>query len=183
MYLEAVRRKVNKLLAAAEAGADSSRAGKTGSRQTEKETHLTKWITAFAFLLLLSGLARADSVDTTWDFSFFTVDAFTGQPNGIASASMTFVTLPEDESPVQGTLEIISMQGEFNGEPVGWADSIFNDISAEALSPQGPDAFYNGDESIEFFGDAGGCTIYSPDGIGAPIPGIYLACGSLPPDD
>jgi hypothetical protein len=135
-----------------------------------------KYALAVLALLILAGQAKADSV-TTWDFSFQTIDAKTFQPNGIASGSATFQTLPTDESPYQNSLEIISTIGTMNGQPMTFVPSIQNAIDSNAATD--PDtAFLN----YSFYFDVNGVQYYIYDNDEPPVGGDYLVGSGFPPN-
>jgi hypothetical protein len=83
------------------------------------------------FVLLLGFSAKADSL-TTWDFSFFSVDKINFEPDGVVSGSGSFQTLPQSESPYAQSLEIVSTEGEVNGQSIGFYSAPYNAIEASA---------------------------------------------------
>lgn len=119
--------------------------------------HLLK---ALLCVLLLTFTAKADSL-TTWDFSFYTVDAITFLPNGVAAGSGSFQTLPLDESAAAGSLEIVSLDGTMNGAPMDLISSPFNAVDYAYSLSSSYDPFLN----HEFLFSVAGVdyTIYTSD--------------------
>src|ERR1700733_1040396 len=110
-------------------------------------------------VLALGRTARADFTSptlTTWDFSFYTIDATTGLPNGVATGAGSFQTLPEADSPYQESLEIVSTQGTFNDQPMGFVNEPYNAIDALALTDVGETFNNDQAQNYGFYFTAGG---------------------------
>lgn len=93
-----------------------------------------KYALAVLAFLTLGLTTRADSTLTTWDFSFYSVSDITDQPDGVVSGSGSFQTLPVDQSPYQGSLEIVSTTGTMNGQSMSFVPLLYNAIDWDAAS-------------------------------------------------
>ena len=78
---------------------------------------------ALMCVVILSGAAKADSV-LDWDFSFYSIDTTTFQPNGVVSGSGSFLTsgLSPDGS---NYYQELSLTGTMNGDAMTFAGPCF----------------------------------------------------------
>jgi len=167
---------------------------------TMKNRVLTFAVRLLFIVLALTFVAKADTTLTTWDFSFYTIDPMTDQPNGVATGAGSFQTVPGGcivggnfvscdpalySEPIPQGLIIVSTEGTFNGESMGWVDDlsaseIYNAIDAIALTDPGAVFAVDQEVNYAFYFTAGGTEYYIIGSDQPPVVGPVLFGVGLP---